>query len=420
MTATRILEKSPGTTMQRETERLSALQELDMLDSPREEGFDRIVRLIRQIFDVEIGIVSLIDAHRQWYKACDGLAFNEIEREASFCRYVVAAEEAIIVPDATLDPRFADHPAVTGDLHVRFYAGMPLRTKTGHVIGTVCVVGKRARSFGMREIDILRELAGAAMDRIELLQTASTDSLTEALTRRAFKTEADQMVTLASRHAHALSCIVLDIDHFKSINDTYGHAAGDVVLKAVSATCKATLRTTDLFGRFGGEEFVVVLPYVDMDGAMATAERLRKALAGQTVDVGDKTISVTASFGVASRSLTGKDIETLLAQADAAMYRAKQEGRNQCRSWNALQQDAAKAAENTRKRVLRTGFILFDERKNLVNCSVKSLGADSAGLVVSDTDGLPGEFLLQIPSDGIETACRVIAHDGKNLEVVFQ
>lgn len=420
MTATRILEKSPAMTMQREADRLAALQELDMLDSPRDEGFDRIVRLIQQIFDVEIGIVSLIDAHRQWYKACDGLTFGEIERDASFCRYVVAAEEAIIVPDATLDPRFADHPAVTGELHVRFYAGMPLKTKAGHVIGTLCAVGKRPRSFGVREIGILQELAGAAMDRIELLQTASTDSLTEALTRRAFKTEADQMVTLAQRHAHALSCIVLDIDHFKSINDTYGHAAGDIVLKAVSATCKATLRATDLFGRFGGEEFVVVLPYVDMDGAMATAERLRHALEGLTVDIGTETISVTASFGVASRSLTGKDIETLLAQADAAMYRAKQEGRNQCRSWSALQKEAAKAAQGTRKRVLRTGFILFDDRKNLVNCSVKSLGADSAGLVVSNADGLPAEFLLQIPADGIETTCRVIAHDGHNLEVVFQ
>jgi diguanylate cyclase (GGDEF)-like protein len=420
MTASKVLEKSPALTMQREADRLAALQELDMLDSPRDEGFDRIVRLIRQIFDVEIGIVSLIDAHRQWYKACSGLTFGEIERDASFCRYVVAAEEAIIVPDATLDPRFADHPAVTGELHVRFYAGMPMKTKAGHVIGTLCAVGKRPRAFGVREIGILQELAGAAMDRIELLQTASTDSLTEALTRRAFKAEADQMVTLAQRHAHALSCIVLDIDHFKSINDTYGHSAGDIVLKAVSATCKATLRATDLFGRFGGEEFVVVLPYVDMDGAMATAERLRKALEGLTVDIGTETISVTASFGVASRSLTGKDIETLLAQADAAMYRAKQEGRNQCRSWSALQKEAAKAANGTRKRVLRTGFILFDDRKNLINCSVKSLGSDSAGLVVSNADSLPEEFLLQIPADGIETTCRVIAHDGHNLEVVFE
>lgn len=417
---TTVLDQILSKTDKRERDRLAALEQLDMMDGPRDPGFDRIVRLIKDIYGIRIGIVSLIDAHRQWYQSCDGLPFGEVPRDGSFCKYVVLAEEAIIVPDATLDPRFADHPAVTGDLHIRFYAGMPMKTKAGDVIGTLCAIDTEPRNFDARDVNILSELAGAAMDRIELLQTASTDSLTEALTRRAFKVEADQMVTLAQRHAHALSCIVLDIDHFKSINDTYGHAAGDIVLKAVSATCKATLRATDLFGRFGGEEFVVVLPYVDMDGAMATAERLRHALEGLTVDTGNETISVTASFGVASRSLTGKDIETLLAQADAAMYRAKQEGRNQCRSWNVLQKEAAKAARGTRKRVLRTGFILFDERKNLVNCSVKSLGADSAGLVVSDAASLPAEFLLQIPADGIETTCRVIAHDGHNLEVVFQ
>ncbi|MDP9840161.1 diguanylate cyclase (GGDEF)-like protein [Neorhizobium huautlense] len=417
---TTVLDQIVSKTGKRERERLAALEQLDVMDGPRDQGFDRFVRLIKEIYGIKIGIVSLIDAHRQWYQACDGLPFGEVPRDGSFCKHVVLAEEAIIVPDTTLDPRFSDHPAVTGDLHIRFYAGMPIKTKAGHVIGTLCAIHTEPRTFDDRDTDILRELAGAAMDRIELLQTASTDSLTEALTRRAFKAEADQMVTLARRHAHALSCIVLDIDHFKSINDTYGHAAGDIVLKAVSATCKSTLRATDLFGRFGGEEFVVVLPYVDMEGAMATAERLRKALATQTVDIGGKSISVTASFGVAARSLTGKDIETLLAQADAAMYRAKQEGRNQCRSWSTLRKEAGKATKGTRKRVLRTGFILFDERRSLVDCSVKSLGADSAGLVVSDAFGLPEEFLLQIPADGIETMCRVIAHDGQNLEVMFQ
>ena len=96
--------------------------------------------------------------------------------------------------------------------------------------------------------------AVSAMDRIELLQSAATDSLTEALTRRAFKQEADQLISLAIRHQHNLSTIVLDIDRFKSVNDTHGHAAGDQVLRAVAATCKANLRAGDLFGRLGGEE----------------------------------------------------------------------------------------------------------------------------------------------------------------------
>src|SRR6478752_2292878 len=122
----------------REIERLAALEQLDLLDTPKDEGFERIVRLIKEIFAVEIGLVSLIDAHRQWYKACSGLAADEVPLEDTFCRYVVDHEEPISVQNATRDPRFAHNPAVTGESHVRFYAGVPLKTKSGHVIGTVC------------------------------------------------------------------------------------------------------------------------------------------------------------------------------------------------------------------------------------------------------------------------------------------
>lgn len=126
----------------------------------------------------------------------------------------------MVVQDSTRDPRFAAHPAVTGPEHIRFYAGVPLKTKAGHTIGTVCAIDRSTRSFSHRDIGILQELAGAVMDRIELLQTASTDSLTEALTRRAFKREAELLISAALRHKHDLSCIVLDVDHFKKVNLT--------------------------------------------------------------------------------------------------------------------------------------------------------------------------------------------------------
>jgi GAF domain-containing protein len=106
--------------MQREKDRLAALEQLDLLDTPRDEGFERIVRLIRAIFEIDIGLISLIDAHRQWYKACSGLLSTEVPREETFCHHVVDCEEPIVVQDATLDPRFAHHPAVTGENHIRF------------------------------------------------------------------------------------------------------------------------------------------------------------------------------------------------------------------------------------------------------------------------------------------------------------
>lgn len=119
----------------REFDRLLALGHLDILDTPRDEGLERVVRLIRQVFAIDI--VSLVDAHRQWYKACSGLSFEEVPREDTFCRYVLTSEEPLIVNDATKDPRFSRHPAVTGAEHIRFYAGVPLKTKA-HGRNRVC------------------------------------------------------------------------------------------------------------------------------------------------------------------------------------------------------------------------------------------------------------------------------------------
>jgi diguanylate cyclase (GGDEF)-like protein len=416
MVVARAFGKSSADTRKRETERLAALEQLDLLDSPRDEGFARFVRLIKTIFTIDIGLVTFIDAHRQWYKACSGLSADEVPSEDTFCRYVIDDDEPVVVQDALKDPRFAQHPAVTGDSHIRFYAGVPLRTREGHIVGTICAIDRVARSFGAKDVAILEELAGAAMDRIELLQSAATDSLTEALTRRAFKQEADQRISSALRHQHNLSCIVLDIDHFKSVNDTHGHAAGDEVLRAVAATCKANLRADDLFGRLGGEEFCVVLTHADREGAIAVAEKMRAAISSRPI-LGDYgSLAVTASFGISALSIVAKDIETLLAQADAAMYRAKHSGRNQCVSWSSIR---SPHAMGSRRRVLKAGSIIFNDRRSTIDCTIKSLGSDSAGLSVSNSAGIPPQFVLSIKGEGFETMCRVIAQDRQNVEVAF-
>ncbi len=314
-------------------------------------------------------------------------------------------------------PRFSQHPAVTGDAHIRFYAGVPLNTKDGHTVGTVCAIDRRPKSFTARDLGILHKLAALAMDRIELLQSAATDSLTEALTRRAFKLDSEQLISLALRHQHDLSCLVLDIDHFKTVNDTYGHAAGDAVLKTVAAICKTALRAGDLFGRIGGEEFAIVLPHVNREGAAAVADKIRTLIASQRIEGDFGSLNVTASVGVSTFTLVAKDIETLLAQADAAMYQAKHDGRNRCVSWTSL---PAGHGTWARRRVLKAGTIVFNDRQSSIDCTVKSLGFDSAGLSVSSSAGIPAEFVLSIKGEGFETKCQVIAQDRQTLEVAFR
>ena len=400
----------------RETDRLAALDALDILDTPRDDGIDRVVRLIKHVFAIEIGIVSLIDAHRQWYKACSGLLAEEVPLKDTFCRYVVACDEPLVVEDATKDPRFARHPAVTGADHIRFYAGVPLKTRDGHTVGTVCAIDRSPREFTPRDLSVLTELAGVAMDRIELLQSAATDGLTGTLTRRAFREEAEKLISLAVRHQHELSCIVLDVDHFKRVNDTYGHAAGDEVLKAVAATCQSNLRASDLFGRLGGEEFAVILPHVDAKGAVAAAEKLRAAIAAQTIHGDFGSLAVTASFGTSTLSTKTRDSGTLLSQADAAMYLAKAAGRNRCVDWLSL--DAGYQA-GPRQRVLKAGTILFDDSHSSIDCTIRSLGADGAAITVSNSAGIPPEFVLVVAGDGFEAKCHVVARDRQNLELAF-
>jgi len=418
--AAKVFGEASPEAIQREADRLAALQHFDLLDTPRDAAFERIVRLIKAVLAVDIALISLIDGHRQWYQACSGLFADEVPLQDSFCRFVVAADEPVIVPDATLDYRFAQHPAVTGESHIRFYAGVPLRTGDGHTIGTVCAIDRQPRSLKAGELAILEELAGAAMDRIELLRTASTDSLTEAMTRRAFKEEAEQMVGLALRHRHPLACIVLDIDHFKKINDGFGHAAGDAVLKAVAGACRQVLRAGDLFGRLGGEEFAIILPHADAQGAASAAEKLRAAIEARSVDGApgvQGVLGVTASFGISALSIVAKDVETLLAHADAAMYQAKHDGRNRCVSWSMLQ---ASLPTGSRRRVLKAGSILFNDRRSSIDCTVRSLGADSAGLAVSNSADIPPAFVLRIDGEGFETRCQVISQDRQHLEVVFR
>jgi diguanylate cyclase (GGDEF)-like protein len=169
-----------------------------------------------------------------------------------------------------------------------------------------------------------------------LEKLASSDSLTELANRRRFFEQATGEVIRAQRYGHPLSLQMLDIDHFKTINDRFGHAAGDGVLKAFADTLRANLRHNDLAARIGGEEFVILLPETGIDDAMLHAERTRRAVEASAIPFARETLRVTVSIGVATLDAGEMSADAMLMRADSGLYRAKQGGRNRVQvDWGA-------------------------------------------------------------------------------------
>jgi diguanylate cyclase (GGDEF)-like protein len=162
----------------------------------------------------------------------------------------------------------------------------------------------------------------------QLRQLATTDPLTQLLNRRSFLELADYELVQRKRHQAPLAFVLADIDHFKAINDQYGHAVGDSVLKAVSQVLTQTVREQDSVARWGGEEFLILMPNATLEAAQMVAERLREKISAIDVVVGDQTLKVSMTFGVSSHRLD-EAVDAPVSRADTALYKGKARGRNQ-------------------------------------------------------------------------------------------
>lgn len=398
-----------------ESERLASLDRYDILDTPPEEAFDRITRLTRAVFDVPMSTISLLDGHRQWFKSRQGFDACETPRNAALCNFTICETAPLVIPDTHADARFRDNPSVTGAPHVRFYAGVQLRVPSGHAIGTLCAFGTEPRQFSARETAILSDLGGVVLSELELRALVMQDSLTGALSRRALREEAARAIALAVRHGHSLSCIVFDLDHFKSINDDNGHDVGDLVLAACVKACTGVLRQADVIGRIGGEEFAILLPHTNRADASLVAEKIRAAISGVTVPGAHAPVIVSASLGIATLERTACDIDELLKRADMAMYEAKQSGRNRCVSWRAPPETTPEQL----RRVFKAGQIAFHAGHSTIDCTVRGLSELGASIDVCSTVDVPERFKLSIPVDHLSRVCRVLARREKHLDVAF-
>lgn len=303
---------------------MDALHALKILDTPPEERFDRLTRLARRMFGVEIALVSIVDTNRQWFKSCDGLDASETSREISFCGHAILGEDIFLVPDAALDDRFSDNPLVTGEPRIRFYAGCPLRMANGSKLGTLCIIDRQPREFGAEDKALLRDLARMAEQELIAVELATMDELTMLSNRRGFKALSMLVLGLCRRQEKPAWLLQFDLDFFKEINDSFGHAEGDFALSSFAATLKQTFRSSDVLGRLGGDEFAVLVTDVTEAELAITLDRLDKTVKRHNKSA-RRGYDIAYTVGAAQFDASRHDhICALVAEADAVMYRHKQ------------------------------------------------------------------------------------------------
>ncbi len=334
--------------------RLEAVRGAALLDTPPEESFDRLTRLAAKLIDAPATFVSLVDHGRDFYKSTFGfgepLATARQLEGRTFCHYAITSDSPLVLDDVTQDPVFNAVPTVKS-LGVQAYIGIPLVTDDGQVIGSFCAIDFKPKHWTERDIDILTDLARSTMREIDLralIRTSAstnlqlveqmkkvnelnhqlellstTDPLTGVKNRRAFEISLAQELALVKRRSTPLSLIVVDVDHFKKINDTHGHAAGDVALQNLASLLSKSARDVDIVARIGGEEFAIILPDTESSCALNVAERMRSTIQNGAWPF----MPLTVSLGTATL-LHQEGADNLLKRADKAMYLAKTNGRN--------------------------------------------------------------------------------------------
>jgi diguanylate cyclase (GGDEF)-like protein len=310
-------------------------------DDPLEQQIQRVSRIGKRLFEVADCVVRLND---------DVLAFpvrtGAGSIEAQFCASLPLPKEITIVSDTRLDFIVNRHRAVVGQPHIRFYASHPIRSQDNALLGSVSLVDYQPRAFSDGDKQLLADLAALIERELQFKSVSAVqlelkkknkslrrksliDSLLGTWNRGAIMRILTIEAIRCDKAGLPLSLIVVDLDHFKKINDTYGHPAGDGVLVKVASRLRSCIRPEEALGRYGGEEFLVVLPGADNKTALAVAERMRSAVANQPEVLGGKPLNLTISAGVASTVMfPSASTEELISRADVALYAAKDAGRN--------------------------------------------------------------------------------------------
>jgi diguanylate cyclase (GGDEF)-like protein len=316
--------------------RLEALRSYEILDTDPELEFDALTRVASHAFSAPIAVVAMMDADRLWFKSKLGLDIPQLDRKIAFCAHaIMRPREPLVVPDLLSDQRFAENPLVANAPHLRFYAGAPIVDPAGLALGTIAVLDAQPRSFSDVQCDALMDLSTLVVTALQarrrakdLARLAMTDYLTGIGNRVQFEKALVTELNHAIRAGTPFTVVCMDLDGFKSVNDTLGHAAGDEVLCEVSRRLSALVRQGDVLARMGGDEFAIVMRSGDQASATSLAERIVKTVRRPIALSTGHTAEIGVSVGLAAYTDGIPTAAALLARADKALYEAKKESRD--------------------------------------------------------------------------------------------
>lgn len=264
----------------RETGRIESLNNTNLLDTPAEERFDSITRLAQQLFDTKICLISFVDTDRQWFKSIKGLEITETPKKIAFCTKAIENDCPLISRDTLLDPRFKENPLVTGEPHIRFYAGHPLTLPDGHKVGTLCLIDDKPRKFEQEDILKLKELSLLAEK--ELANTLSSEIIeyhTGLINRETFKSRAESGLSLCKKLHLKITIISVQLSGLALINQRYGKPYGDEIIKTFADMMMGLTGTQDLVGRYRNTRIAMELIGVDESQSKLLFEKLQQRAA---------------------------------------------------------------------------------------------------------------------------------------------
>lgn len=323
--------------------RVAMLHRYHVLDLPFGDDFHFLTRLAAHTCGTPYAWLTLVDADTVHVKSAIGLPLTSQVREQSYCVLGLSSQSITEIEDLRADGRTAFLPLTSGEPRLRRYSAAPLVSADGQTLGALCVMDTQTGRLTAEQRELLHGLARQAMALIEarsqeralaaaranLEELSTTDALTGLHNRRSLLGKLKFEVARTRRFRTPLSAVMIDLDHFRDVNQRHGDTAGDLVLAAVAKLVQDNVRVIDVAGRYGGEEICVVLPNTPHDGALKLAENLRLKIAAHLHREAGRLAPVTASIGVSSfNHMDISDGDALLEHAEQALQRAKDEGRN--------------------------------------------------------------------------------------------